>query len=777
METGQLVSVGDDHHLVLIQYQVKSDPMQSLDVGFTWQDLKEDIEGKSWESLRHAVFVAIAHLKYSSQSGLKSTYRTLASEIVRAVYRLFLASGTMCDWTSSARTNRMLKVHHRHIMKSMAKLVLYAKQASNVWPPPDAMSKMVQAANETLLAVRHFTTVAEESGMRLPGTANRSSGKESTKGALSRAISASPFHVFRSAQDYLEAVDRYQQSIENSMDSVRSHVCSTNPGQCSELILLTRQAVTEVGQFLTFIEEIPIHFTEEKPGDAMIDHLQQCRQNLYNNISGLVSATTATADALAPAYAMEHVAHCAKVVYHAVDELVLAAKHILAEQDTAEQVRMEYQLGSLAFQERRISELSVRPRRAISLTAAHKAEQEETASTKDESSSSPKLDGETPHSLSRGWSFLQRRSSALRKSIPVVERAHSQSLPSHAGVSVSPDTKALSKLLDVMISEESPAAIEEQKPWFLKHEYDPKNILTNGDGLLKGATLEVLVERLTAHDQFGRSFLSLALSLDSPLFPRYTDSKFMHAFLLTYRTYAKPDQVLQLLAERFQIQKPDGMTRDEQFLWTEKKLKPIRLRVINVLKSWIDSYLLDEEPIFFDLIEEFASTRVRKHMPQAAEMLRRLVERKRTASMSSGSSRRNGMPAYPPTPRDTPPPILPRSLRMVRFLDVDMLEWARQLTILETRLFKSIQPFEFLNKAWSEKDSEKTAPNIRAMIRMTNQITGWVAETILSEGDVKRRYIVMKHFIQFAEVRAQLCCHCNFCNTARNVELSVITTP
>lgn len=95
------------------------------------------------------------------------------------------------------------------------------------------------------------------------------------------------------------------------------------------------------------------------------------------------------------------------------------------------------------------------------------------------------------------------------------------------------------------------------------------------------------------------------------------------------------------------------------------------------------------------------------------------------------------------------------SLHDFQFRDVDPLEWARQLTLMESRLFSAINYHEFLKTVWSVKDGTG-APTIRAMIQRTNFITAWVAETILMEGDAKRRCGLMKHFINIADRCRQL---------------------
>ena len=67
-----------------------------------------------------------------------------------------------------------------------------------------------------------------------------------------------------------------------------------------------------------------------------------------------------------------------------------------------------------------------------------------------------------------------------------------------------------------------------------------------------------------------------------------------------------------------------------------------------------------------------------------------------------------------------PAPILPKNIKKLKFLDIDPLEIARQLTILESKLYNKIQPVECLGKAWGQNDSE--AVNIKAMITNSNKV-------------------------------------------------------
>lgn len=77
------------------------------------------------------------------------------------------------------------------------------------------------------------------------------------------------------------------------------------------------------------------------------------------------------------------------------------------------------------------------------------------------------------------------------------------------------------------------------------------------------------------------------------------------------------------------------------------------------------------------------------------------------------------------------------------------MELARQLTILESRLFHSIHPMDYL---FYRADDQTTAEPIRRMIRHANRITGWVGEMILRErDDPRRRADIIKFFVKLAE--------------------------
>ncbi|WFD32774.1 Ras guanine nucleotide exchange factor bud5 [Malassezia sp. CBS 17886] len=118
-------------------------------------------------------------------------------------------------------------------------------------------------------------------------------------------------------------------------------------------------------------------------------------------------------------------------------------------------------------------------------------------------------------------------------------------------------------------------------------------------------------------------------------------------------------------------------------------------------------------------------------------------------------------------------------------LEFDPLELARQITILESRLFSSILPNELLfrNVAYAEARSAPrspvpsdagheagpkracahgaapayaSAPHVRAMSTLSTHLTNWIGECILREDDVRRRTQCLKFFIRLGDASIAL---------------------
>ncbi|KAJ1303388.1 hypothetical protein OPQ81_011580 [Rhizoctonia solani] len=269
----------------------------------------------------------------------------------------------------------------------------------------------------------------------------------------------------------------------------------------------------------------------------------------------------------------------------------------------------------------------------------------------------------------------------------------------------------------------TPAPIVDTTPWYLKPTYnDPSQILTNTDGGVRGGTLPALVERLTMHDQM--------------------DATFIDAFLMTYKSFTSTKELVQLLIERFQIQPPEGLSPAELDDWTERKQKPARVRVVNIFrKMLLDPSVIDKEDSgILENIKSFAAE-IMNDVPPARQLIM-FVDRIQTQGDTLGRK-------YTVTTQSTAPPsILPKQGKRLKLLDIEPLELARQLTLLESKQYNAIKPIECLARA---RDEPAENDSIKTIITTTNKIASWVAFSVLDKDEPRRRGNTIKHFIHVAE--------------------------
>lgn len=83
--------------------------------------------------------------------------------------------------------------------------------------------------------------------------------------------------------------------------------------------------------------------------------------------------------------------------------------------------------------------------------------------------------------------------------------------------------------------------------------------------------------------------------------------------------------------------------------------------------------------------------------------------------------------------------------------DINPLELARQLTIIEYGNFIKVRSAECLQQLWKAEDETKAA-NVRNMIHTANKLAAWIGLLILQPKDPKSRATLMKYFIQTAIV-------------------------
>ncbi|SCZ94149.1 BZ3501_MvSof-1269-A2-R1_Chr1-3g01217 [Microbotryum saponariae] len=276
--------------------------------------------------------------------------------------------------------------------------------------------------------------------------------------------------------------------------------------------------------------------------------------------------------------------------------------------------------------------------------------------------------------------------------------------------------------------------------WFLERNYEAREISFNADGRVTGGTLRCLVERMTLHDTT-------------------IDPLFSNTFFLTFRMFTSPPQLVQALFARFDIVAPQGLDETQLKLWNSKKLIPVRLRVYNFLKTWVELYWkADQDLIVLEPLRLFCQTRLAKAMSNPSARLMELLNKRERGTDVVRSSTPGGVGPLPQQAlAGAPSPIVNKSLlNSIKFMavnaqtfsivDVDPLELTRQITILESRVYSCIGVEELLSGDFAKPDGF-----IRQMSTMSTKLTGWITETIVNESESKKRTALLKYFVKVAD--------------------------
>jgi len=81
----------------------------------------------------------------------------------------------------------------------------------------------------------------------------------------------------------------------------------------------------------------------------------------------------------------------------------------------------------------------------------------------------------------------------------------------------------------------------------------------------------------------------------------------------------------------------------------------------------------------------------------------------------------------------------------------DTMRIAEQFTRCEFDLWKKVQPFELLKKAWCSEKLKHRAVNVRDLIERFNNISLWVASSILWSDKTKERSKILSRFIKIGK--------------------------
>ncbi|KAG6051050.1 hypothetical protein E4U39_002305 [Claviceps sp. Clav50 group G5] len=690
----------------------------------------------TWSLLVTNMKRAIDRYRDAIANGRRSEYVARAEDISDHL-RLLLAAGSGTTDNHSGQpsiisTNKALYPHFRDMMSKFSKLVISSHIAAADWPNEDSAQKCIQEADGVLLGVFSYVEVArQQRGEEIPrlfpgffigstiggswqnnGIGPRDlvapSGPEDEEGSIEpTAILDSKLleRLDEQKRILVSSIRELDKSLivpEKVISPLRHEVIGNNVCLAGSKVLETFKI------WIAMIESIDLSHLRTRHPNTQLEDFGINKQSLYDNVSDLILGCQAVAGPLADEWSevrgesmesrLDYVKQCAR-------SLETNSSHI------------GFSLQMLSDQ--------------ITLNLLHQPRNP---------APRPRENSLTRTAIQRGDTVAydrlhQRLESRPMPSRPPLITAHSFSdgepPPGHFRKG---DYSKVKKIFGEDPSPQTGMQAGDDVPEYLRLDFesDVSWETKTTPHTVKGGSLIGLVEQLTRHDKL--------------------DSSFNNTFLLTYRSFTTARELYELLVKRFGIQPPEGLSPSDYELWRDQKQKLIRFRVVNILKSWFDMFWMEEtneesRQLIRD-VYSFTRDSVKSAETPGSGPLMAILDQ-RLNGKDVGARR-----MIQTVNQSTPTPIVPKNMKKLKFLDVDVTEFARQLTIVESRLYGKIKATECLSKTWQKKIAEgepELAPNVKALILHSNQMTNWVAEMILAQIELKKRVVVIKHFVAIAD--------------------------
>ncbi|WFD42432.1 hypothetical protein MPSI1_001076 [Malassezia psittaci] len=225
-----------------------------------------------------------------------------------------------------------------------------------------------------------------------------------------------------------------------------------------------------------------------------------------------------------------------------------------------------------------------------------------------------------------------------------------------------------------------------------------KGLVWGKDNLIKGGTFTALVDYL--------------------LDPRLANEEhdFCVTFLATVPTFATTEHFLEMIITRYQIDleiRDDASYREE---WISLVQRPKHSHILKVMIQWLENWWIVGDFASLDVLLSFLQDHVSDDIHcEAKETLLRLIHRCKQGLCKPLQ--------FPQSISSVPFPILPSDLKIARFKDMNPLEVARQVTLLESKQFVRIRFIEWLSRTCSQPSLQPEKQEISEMIALHNKHT------------------------------------------------------
>eukprot|EP00002_Diphylleia_rotans_P019141 TRINITY_DN3704_c0_g1_i3.p1 TRINITY_DN3704_c0_g1~~TRINITY_DN3704_c0_g1_i3.p1 ORF type:complete len:974 (+),score=196.84 TRINITY_DN3704_c0_g1_i3:59-2980(+) len=256
----------------------------------------------------------------------------------------------------------------------------------------------------------------------------------------------------------------------------------------------------------------------------------------------------------------------------------------------------------------------------------------------------------------------------------------------------------------------------------------PENIILSdveGKETIKAATLNKLVQRLTSNEK--------------------PDLNFRNVFITTYASFTTQEKLFKKLIERFDVPDRPSTAPESAEEYMKKVVLPIQLRVVNAMKTWLETCFLDIDETLYAKIVEFANTAtLSDNVTNVSKFLGPTIQKAMKLRLTSMFTLKSSLDLN----RETQVSGQHDAIRLILSEPIESI--AAEITTLDFAIFQSIRSAELLNQKWSKPKLKHKAPHVLRMISRFNAVSQFVATTLLMASKLKLRTRVYTRFIEIA---------------------------
>lgn len=254
--------------------------------------------------------------------------------------------------------------------------------------------------------------------------------------------------------------------------------------------------------------------------------------------------------------------------------------------------------------------------------------------------------------------------------------------------------------------------------------------------------------------------------------------EFVRAYFLTFRHFSSPEDLLVELFRFFNVTPPESATKD-QLAYVDRFRHKIQERVVICCLRWVqrcpfDFYSNGMRRGLHDFVEFVSQNGSKAYEDKVASLKAELLKLKESTGVTTSepAAQTSGNPLSIPqlleklTDRISKiqsrvaatlimnPPAPERNPVLFPVLEFSAKELAEQLTIIESEIFRAIEPEELVLRLWASPQQyplDVICQSLVSVVERFNLVSFWISSVICTEHSRPNRVKILEHLIEVAK--------------------------